>query len=380
MPLARVERMTETPGLDRFYSVIPAGGIGSRLWPLSRADAPKFLHDLTGSGQSLVRDTWDRLGPLAGEERIMVVTGRAHRAAVERQIPALADENVVLESEPRDSSAAIGLAAAILERREPGVIIGSFAADHVIRDARGFRRAVIEAVAAADAGYIATIGITPTEPAIGFGYIHCGEPLSITGAPTAVAVDSFVEKPNLATAKKYVASGDYLWNGGMFITRASVLLEQLGKSEPELLAGLLELAEAWDTPRRGAVVDKVWPTLKKIAIDYTVAEPAATEGKLAVIPGDFDWDDVGDFASLAKLHSGGRKSDLAILGENARVLADASSGVVVSQTSRLISLIGVNDIVVVDTPDALLVTTSANAQRVKAVVDALKVSGRNDVL
>ncbi len=380
MPLARVERMTETPGLDRFYSVIPAGGIGSRLWPLSRADAPKFLHDLTGSGQSLVRDTWDRLGPLAGEERIMVVTGRAHRAAVERQIPALADENVVLESEPRDSSAAIGLAAAILERREPGVIIGSFAADHVIRDARGFRRAVIEAVAAADAGYIATIGITPTEPAIGFGYIHCGEPLSITGAPTAVAVDSFVEKPNLATAKKYVASGDYLWNGGMFITRASVLLEQLGKSEPELLAGLLELAEAWDTPRRGAVVDKVWPTLKKIAIDYTVAEPAATEGKLAVIPGDFDWDDVGDFASLAKLHSGGRKSDLAILGENARVLADASSGVVVSQTNRLISLIGVNDIVVVDTPDALLVTTSANAQRVKAVVDALKISGRNDVL
>ncbi|WP_166879583.1 MULTISPECIES: mannose-1-phosphate guanylyltransferase [unclassified Salinibacterium] len=372
--------MTDAPGLDRFYSVIPAGGIGSRLWPLSRADAPKFLHDLTGSGQSLVRDTWDRLGPLSGEQRIMVVTGRAHRAAVEKQIPALADQNVVLESEPRDSSAAIGLAAAILEKREPGVIIGSFAADHVIRDTRGFRRAAIEAIAAADAGYIATIGITPTEPAIGFGYIHCGAPLQIDGAASAVEVDSFVEKPDLETAQEYVASGDYLWNGGMFISRASVLLEQLGRSEPELLAGLLELAEAWDTPRRGAVVDKVWPGLKKIAIDYTVAEPAAAEGKLAVIPGDFDWDDVGDFASLAKLHSGGRKSDLAILGENARVLADASSGVVVSQTGRLISLIGVNDIVVVDTPDALLVTTSANAQRVKAVVDALKLSGRNDVL
>ncbi|MET1044243.1 MAG: mannose-1-phosphate guanylyltransferase [Microbacteriaceae bacterium] len=372
--------MTDAPGLDRFYSVIPAGGIGSRLWPLSRADAPKFLHDLTGSGQSLVRDTWDRLAPLSGEHRIMVVTGRAHRAAVEKQIPGLADHNVVLESEPRDSSAAIGLAAAILEKREPGVIIGSFAADHVIRDTRGFRRAVIEAVAAADAGYIATIGITPTEPAIGFGYIHCGASLTIEGAPSAVEVDSFVEKPDLETAQEYVASGDYLWNGGMFISRASVLLEQLGKSEPELLAGLLELAEAWDTSLRGAVVDKVWPGLKKIAIDYTVAEPAAAQGKLAVIPGDFDWDDVGDFASLAKLHSGGRKSDLAILGENARVLADSSSGVVVSQTGRLISLIGVSDIVVVDTPDALLVTTSANAQRVKAVVDALKLSGRNDVL
>jgi len=128
------------------------------------------------------------------------------------------------------------------------------------------------------------------------------------------------------------------------------------------------------------VVDAVWPGLEKIAIDYTVAEPAAAAGRLAVVPGDFDWDDVGDFASIAKLHSGGRKSDLAILGENARVLSDASSGIVVGHSGRLISLIGVNDIIVVDTPDALLVTTTANAQRVKSVVDALKLSGRSDVL
>lgn len=366
--------------LEHFYSVIPAGGIGSRLWPLSRAEAPKFLHDLTGSGQTLLRDTWDRLVPLSGVDRIMVVTGRAHRAAVEEQLPELTDVNVVLESEPKESSAAIGLAAAILKHREPDVIIGSFAADHVIKDSRGFRRAVTESVAAAQAGYIATIGITPTEPAVGFGYIHCAGPLDIEGAPSAVAANSFVEKPNLATAEKYVASGDYLWNGGMFIARADVLLEQLGQSDPALLAGLTELAEAWDTPRRGAVVDKVWPGLTKIAIDYSVAEPAAAAGKLVVVPGDFDWDDVGDFASIAKVHSGGRKSDLAILGENARVLADASTGVVVSGAGRLISLIGVTDIVVVDTPDALLVTTTANAQRVKAVVDALKLSGRNDVL
>ncbi len=367
-------------GLDRFYSIIPAGGIGSRLWPLSRADAPKFLHDLTGSGATLLRGTWDRLVPLSGPDRIMVVTGRAHRAAVEAQLPDLADPNVVLESEPKESSAAIGLAAAILQQREPGVIVGSFAADHVITDVRGFKRSVVQAVAAADAGYIATLGITPTEPAIGFGYIHCDGKLDIPGAPAAVKADSFVEKPDLATAKKYLADGSYLWNAGMFVSRADVLLGQLGESEPELLEGLTELAEAWDTPRRGIVVDKVWPRLKKIAIDYTVAEPAAAAGRLAVIPGDFDWDDVGDFASIAKLHSHGRKSDLAILGENARVLADASSGVVISQSGRLISLIGVNDIVVVDTPDALLVTTTANAQRVKAVVDALKLSGRSDIL
>ncbi len=363
-----------------FYSVIPAGGIGSRLWPLSRADAPKFLHDLTGSGQTLLRDTWDRLTSLSGPDRIMVVTGRAHRAAVEEQLPDLIDANVVLESEPKDSSVAIGLAAAILVRREPDVIIGSFAADHVIRDGRGFRRAVQEGVAAAAAGYIVTIGITPTEPAVGFGYIRCAEPVSIDGAPNAVAAGSFVEKPDLAQARDYLASGDYLWNAGMFIARADVLLAQLGESNPALLEGLTKLAAAWDTPARGSVVDQVWPTLPKIAIDYTVAEPAAAAGRLVVIPGDFDWDDVGDFASIAKLHSGGRKSDLAILGENARVLADASTGVVISQSGRLISLIGVTDIVVVDTPDALLVTTTANAQRVKAVVDALKVSGRDDVL
>jgi len=374
--------MAEQPAaLARLYSVIPAGGIGSRLWPLSRADAPKFLHDLTGTGTTLLRGTWDRLAPLAGDQRIMVVTGRAHRAAVEAQLPELADANIVLESEPKDSSAAIGLAAAILVRREPEVIVGSFAADHVISDVRSFRRAVEQAVVVADAGYIATVGITPTEAAIGFGYIHCGEPLSIPGAPRALRVESFVEKPDAATAEEYLESGEHLWNGGMFVARADVLLDQMRQSQPELVAALEELAAAWDDPSaRGPAVDRLWPGLTKIAIDYSVAEPAAAAGRLAVIPGAFDWDDVGDFASIAKLHAGGRKNDLAILGENARVLADASSGIVVTRSDRVISLVGVRDIIVVDTPDALLVTTTANAQRVKSVVDALKLSGRDEVL
>lgn len=373
-------RGTEPAAVDRFYSVIPAGGIGSRLWPLSRADAPKFLHDLTGSGQTLLKETWDRLAPISGEQRVMVVTGRAHRAAVEEQLPLLQDGNVVLESEPKDSSAAIGLAAAILERREPGVIIGSFAADHVIGDIRRFRRAVVEAIAVADAGYIATIGILPTEPSIGFGYIKRGTPLQVPGAPSALMVERFVEKPDLATAREYVESDDYFWNASMFITRADVLLTEMAKTEPALVAGLQRLAEAWDTEDRGAVVDQVWPSLKKVAIDYSVAEPAAKAGRLAVVQGDFPWDDVGDFASIAKLQSGGRGSDLAILGAHARVLADSSSGIVVSDSARLITLIGVEDIVVVDTADALLVTTSAHAQRVKSVVDALKLSGSTDVL
>jgi mannose-1-phosphate guanylyltransferase len=364
--------MRQAP-LDRFYSVIPAGGVGSRLWPLSRADAPKFLHDLTGSGQTLLRDTWDRLVPLSGEQRIMVVTGRAHRAAVEGQLPELADENIVLESEPRDSTAAIGLAAAILERREPGVIIGSFAADHVI--------SVTAAVAVADAGYIATIGITPTEPAVGFGYIECGEPLELGAHEHVSTVSSFVEKPDLETARAYLEGGRHLWNAGMFIARADLLLAEIARTKPELHAGLLELAAAWDDPAtRGPAVDRIWPSIEKIAIDYSVAEPAAAAGRMAVIRGHFQWDDVGDFASLAKLNTAGRSGELAILGENARVLSDASSGIVVSRADRVISLIGVRDIVVVDTPDALLVTTSEHAQRVKAVVDALRLGGSNDVL
>ena len=363
-----------------FYAVIPAGGVGSRLWPLSRAETPKFLHDLTGSGQTLLRDTWDRLVPLASADRIAVVTGRAHRAAVERELPGIPDKNVILESEPRDSTAAIGLAAAVLVRREPDVIIGSFAADHVIRVPHLFEWSVQQAIQTARAGYICTIGIQPAEPAVGFGYIKKGAELIVEGAPEAALVERFVEKPDLETAKTYFADRNYLWNAGMFISRADVLLAEIQENDPALHAGLMELAEAWDDrDRRGPVVDRVWPTLSRIAIDYSVAEPVADKGKLAVIPGHFEWDDVGDFASLAKLNGRGR-NDLAILGENARILADAASGIVVSHTDRVISLIGVKDIVVVDTPDALLVTTSEHAQRVKGVVDALKLSGRGDVL
>jgi len=370
-----------TQPLERFHAVIPAGGVGSRLWPLSRAVAPKFLHDLSGSGHSLLRDTWERLSPLSGEDRIMVVTGRAHRAAVEEQLPALKDANIVLEADPRESTVAICLAAAILERREPGVIIGSFAADHIISNLPLFESAVREAVAVADAGYIATIGIKPTEPAIGFGYIKQGDALQVERAPHARAVETFVEKPDLATARGYVRDGGFLWNASMFISRADVLLAELRKTKPQLLAQLQELAEVWDdAAKRGPAVDRLWPRLEKIALDYSVAEPAAAAGKMAVVPGLFRWDDVGDFASLAKINSGGRKAELAILGEDARVLADASSGIVVSQSKRVISLIGVKDIVVVDTPDALLVTTTENAQRVKSVVDALKLAGSTDVL
>ena len=374
-----IDMTTQREPMARFHSVIPAGGIGSRLWPLSRASAPKFLHDLTGSGQTLLQDTWDRLEPLSGRERIMVVTGEAHEDAVLEQIPDLGAANLLLERSPRDSTAAIALAAAVLLRREPDVIIGSFAADHVITEDKKFAAAVREAVELAATNKIVVIGIEPTEPSVGFGYIRVGDALDVAGAPSAAAVRQFVEKPNIRVAKKYVESGEYLWNAGMFIAPAQLLLDVLAKTEPQLHASILELAEIWDTPGRTKAINKIWPTLKKVAIDYSVAEPAAEEGLVAVVPGRFDWHDVGDFAAIAELQSQGRKGNLAVLG-NAKVLADSSNGILVSETNRLIALIGLDDIIVVDTPDALLVTNKENAQRVKALVDALRATGHSEVL
>ncbi|MFB0839183.1 MULTISPECIES: mannose-1-phosphate guanylyltransferase [unclassified Arthrobacter] len=365
--------------LDRFIAVIPAGGVGTRLWPLSRAAAPKFLHDLTGSGSTLLRATYDRLQPLAGN-RMLVVTGKAHREAVCRQLPEVNDGDLVLESEPKDSGAAIGLAAAILHERDPDTIMGSFAADQVISPDHLFQQAVREAIHTAAAGKIVTIGIKPTHPSTGFGYIRSGKALNIEGAPSAHDVVEFVEKPDEMVAQQYVDSGDYVWNAGMFVAPVSLMLKHLEANQPELFQGLQEIARAWDTPQRDEVTARVWPTLPKIAIDYAVAEPAAEAGDVAVVPGTFRWDDVGDFASVGRLNSAKEVDDVTVLGEGARVFTENSSGVVVTDTKRVIALIGIQDVVVVDTPDALLVTTMANSQRVKAAVDALKASGDTDVL
>ncbi|TDL33648.1 mannose-1-phosphate guanylyltransferase [Arthrobacter nitrophenolicus] len=365
--------------LDRFIAVIPAGGVGTRLWPLSRAAAPKFLHDLTGSGSTLLRATYDRLHPLAGN-RMLVVTGKAHRDAVCRQLPEVTDSDLVLESEPKDSAAAIGLAAAILHERDPGTIMGSFAADQVISPDDLFQAAVREAIHTAAAGKIVTIGIKPTHPSTGFGYIRSGQDLHIEGAPSAQDVVEFVEKPDEVVAQQYVDSGNYVWNAGMFVAPVALLLKHLEANQPELFKGLQEIARAWDTPDRDEVTSRIWPTLPKIAIDYAVAEPAAEAGDVAVVPGTFRWDDVGDFASVGRLNSAKEVDDVTVLGEGARVFTENSSGVVVTDTKRVIALIGIQDVVIVDTPDALLVTTMANSQRVKAAVDALKASGDTDVL
>ncbi len=365
--------------LAHFHAIIPAGGVGSRLWPLSRADHPKFLHDLAGNGDTLLRNTWNRLEPLTGADQIVVATGISHAPAVRAQLPELSADHLVTEHSPKESAAAIGLAAAIIEQADPEAIVGSFAADHVISDDEVFRTAVTEAYYAAQANWLVTIGIRPSEASSAFGYIHSKNPQPLEGAPSALLVDSFVEKPSYQNAQKYVASGDYLWNAGMFIAKASVLLGRMAEEKPELVASLREIAQAWSSPDRDRVMDRLWPGLEKIAIDYAVAEPTAAAGGMVVIPGDFGWDDVGDFAALARMHSKG-PGDLAILGDNTSVLSDSATGIVISQSTRLVTVVGLEDVVIVDTPDALLVTSKEHAQRVKALVDMLNQQDRGEVL
>lgn len=363
--------MTSSEELERFWAVVPAGGAGTRLWPVSRASSPKFLHDLTGTGRTLIQATVDRLRRLS-DDRVLVVTGAVHVDAVRAQVPELSGDHVLAEPSPRDSMAAIGLAAAVLERRDPDAIIGSFAADHAITDLAAFDRAVVEAVAvAARSDRLVTIGIEPTHPSTGFGYIQQGPPLA--GFPSASRVRQFVEKPDARRAASYLATGEFRWNAGMFVVRATVLLDLLERWHPQLASGLRRIAAGPEC------LEDVWEGLEKIAIDHAVAEPAADEGLVVMVPGAFDWDDVGDFKALSGLLAH-EEEPMTVVGDAGNVRAIDSEGLVVTESGRMVAVVGLEDIVVVETDDALLVTSRARAHDVKLVVQALMEEGRADLV
>ena len=381
------------------HAIIPAGGAGTRLWPLSRRRRPKFLLDLTGAGRSLLQDTVERLAPLAATTT--VVTGIAHIAAVADQLPSIPRDNLLAEPSPRDSMAAIGLAAAVIAHRHGrDAIVGSFAADHTVADRASFAGAVRQAALLAEQGWVVTIGIEATGPSTAFGYIHAGDPTDVPGAPDGRRVLGFTEKPDANTAAAYLATGDYRWNAGMFVVRAGVLLDHLAELRPQLAQGIEAIAAVWDAPEREEVLAERWPALEKIAIDHAIAEPVAAAGGVATVPVSMGWNDVGGFDALTDLvpprtqgpatgagvlddtdGSTGAAGDAAPATLRAEIRAlDSDGALIASASGRTVVLLGVPGTVVVDTPDALLVTTPEYAQDVKGVVDALKAAGREDLL
>jgi mannose-1-phosphate guanylyltransferase len=367
------------------YSVIPAGGSGTRLWPLSRAEHPKFLHALTGPAQSMLQATVSRLAPLSPLDRTFVVTGAAHAAAVARQLPELPEVNLLVEPSPRDSCAAIGLAAAVIARRDPGAVMGSFAADHLVRKPRAFQRAIDKAIAGARHGLLMTVGITPTHPETGYGYLRWGTAIEGT-AEGVVQVAEFKEKPDADLAAEYLRSGRYLWNASMFVWQVEVFLAELARQQPQLHAGLTAIAAAWGTPEQDRVVGEIWPTLPRISVDHAVMEGAADAGKVATVPGDFGWTDVGDFHTLGEVLAeeefGGTDDagNVIVAEPGAVLLQDTTGSVVVSQSGRLVAMLGLRDAIVVDTPDALLVCSRKQAQEIKAIVDEIKRRGSAHLL
>lgn len=372
--------------LRDFYAIIPAGGVGTRLWPLSRQDRPKFLYDLLGSGRTLIQGTFDRLAGICGQSHVVVSTGRRHVDQVRSQLPQLTDQAIFAEPIPRDSTAAIALATAVLaERYGDEIIVGSFAADQVIRDDQAFEQSVRQAVEVARAGYVTTIGIAASRPSTAFGYIHQGPSLAadIPGAPDARLVSEFVEKPDAITAQAYLSTGEYRWNAGMFVMRAQVVLACLERYLPELYASIMAIARVWDhsSQERNEAMDQYWPGIQKIAFDYAVAEPLSVAGGVAVVPGGFDWDDIGDFNSVAGLLPSSNRRNIKILGDSDQVVyLDSGGDMIVPNGDRTIALLGVDDMVVVDTPDALLVAPRARSQEVKDMVGKLSQYGRDDIL
>lgn len=359
---------TESP----LHAVIPAGGSGTRLWPLSRAGHPKFLQPLFGTGHSLLQSTVDRIAPLTPAHRIHVVTGVTHAAAVARQLVAVPDENILVEPSPRDSCAAIALAAAVIAQREPDALMAVFPADHLVSEPDRFTESARAAVAVASTGRLATIGITPTRPETGYGYLHTGTPLA--EVPGALRVAEFREKPSYDVAVEYLKSGHHLWNAGMFVWRVAVFLDELARQRPALHRRITRIAAAWDNPSREAVLDEEWPHLEKISVDFAVMEGAAAAGLVATVPGDFGWNDVGDFHTLGDVLPADGAGNV-VIGPGEFMTVDSRHNVLVPGAGRLLAVLGARDLVVVDTDDVTLVCHRDRAQDVKKLVDQLRDRG-----
>ena len=356
--------------MPRLYVLVLSGGAGTRLWPLSRRDRPKQFLDLLGD-RSLLQDTVDRVSEFVPRERVFVVAPPEHRALIHEQLPELPLDHLVVEPYPRGNAAAVGLAMAALAAFDPDAVVAVLPSDHVVADRGQFRKVLIAATAAAERGQLVTLGITPERPDTGFGYIEAGERLDIDGPVEVRAVKRFVEKPKRDAAERMVAAGGHFWNAGMFVWRVEEILRAYEKHLPKTAAVIAALRDAIGSPRYESVLAEVWEETDRTTVDYGIAEKAEN---VAVVPADIGWQDVGSWARLAEIVS---KADNWASGD--LVAEDAHDNYVWSP-QKTVALVGVEGLVVVDTHDALLITTKERSEDVKAVVDRLKRDEREDLL
>lgn len=347
------------------HALIIAGGSGTRLWPMSRQALPKQLIPFI-AGKSLLEIAMNRLDGFVPAERCWICAASVHENAIRRALPRLSPGQYLGEPCGRDTLNAVGLSAAVIARHDPDAVIGVFTADHIIEPVAEFQRIVDTGFALVERApqTLVTFGITPTGPATGFGYLELGDKLD----GTARRVRQFREKPDAATAKRYIEAGtqSYLWNSGMFVWRVATLLDCIRRYLPDNHAGLMRIADAWGSPRRDAVLGEVYPNLKKISVDYAVMEPASRDSAVSVaaIPMPLKWLDVGSWPMFAETCPRDEHGNALAAGRT--ILVNTHGTLVASNDPQhLIAIIGCDNLIVIHTPDATLVCRADSAESIK---------------
>jgi len=355
--------------MDNLYAVIMAGGSGTRFWPLSREAMPKQLLRIDG-GETLIQQTIARVSPLVPIDRIYIVTNKNHAEQIRFQVPEIRKENYIIEPVAKNTAAAIGLAAIHINHYNPDGVMAVLAADHVIRHKDRFLDTLKDACGIARSGYLVTIGIKPTRPETGYGYIEAGDNIANQGFQI-FSVRRFVEKPDVQTARGYVEAGSYYWNSGMFVWRAGVILDEISRHMVPLYKGLKEIESSLGQGTEDFVTGEIFSKLESISIDYGVMEKS---DKVAVVPADLGWNDVGSWTALDEISN--RDANGNVITGN--VVDVDSKDSIIYATNRLVATLGLKDTVVVDTEDATLICRKDMAQDVKKIVMELKRRGAEE--
>ncbi len=357
------------------HAVVMAGGSGTRFWPKSRRNRPKQLLRLHGEA-SMLQQTVERIAPLVAPDRTWIITGADQAAAVREQLPSLPAANVVAEPCPRDTAACVGLAASIVAKHDPDGTMIVMPADHVIRPAEKFQATVRAALAVIDADPTAfvTFGIKPTRPETGYGYIERGEALGSPGGIALHEVVQFREKPDRATAERFVADGRFAWNSGIFVWRARAILGALATHRPGLAEALGRIGRALGTPGEAEVIAREYPALEKVPIDKAVMEKAPNVRVLEVV---YDWNDVGDWRALTELVSPDARGNT-IQGPVHAV--ETAGSIIVADDGGLIATLGVEGLVIVQSGGATLVARKDQLDKLKGLVEGLTQAGHGSTL